>query len=366
MTRPADAVVSLDMEKGYPGFALRCAADFRRGVTAVFGRSGSGKTTLLNCISGIERPDAGRIDILGRRVFSSARPATNLPPERRRVGYVMQSAGLFPHMTVARNIAYGHDLLGPGDRAVSPGDVIELLGLAPLLHRPVAGLSGGEAQRVALARALATSPRLLLLDEPLSSLDAPMRGAIIRYLRSIRAELGTPMVLVSHSLSEVLALADEALVLSAGGVVAQGPPSSVLVDPAVGPLADLPGLENLLEARVVRASDGSAPGLVDLGRVVIEAPDVAGAPGDAVTVSIGASDVIVSAGRPTGLSARNVFEARLTSLHPVGARMLAYFDAGTRIVVELTGAAAAELDLRPGRAAHLIIKTSSVRALDRT
>ena len=334
MTRPADAVVSFELEKGFPGFALRCAADLGDGVTAVFGRSGSGKTTLLNCLAGIERPDAGRIDILGRRVFASARPALSLPPERRRVGYVMQSAGLFPHMTVGRNIRYGHDLLAPGRRAVSPGAVIELLGLSSLLERPVAGLSGGEAQRVALARALATSPDLLLLDEPLSSLDAPMRGAIIRYLRSVRSELGTPMVLVSHSLSEVLALADDALVLSGGRAVAQGPPSSVLVDPAVGALADYPALENLLEARVVRASDGAAPGLVRLGEVVIEAPEVAGGAGDAgdrLDRGVGRDRLV---GQARGLSARNVFAARLTALHPVGARTLAYFDAGASIVVE--------------------------------
>ncbi len=359
-----DSLVSFDIAKSYPGFRLQCKADFTSGVTAIFGKSGSGKTTLLNCLSGIERPDAGRIEILGRRVYGSASPATYLPPERRRVGYLMQGGSLFPHMSVARNIAYGHELLRPERRTVSPGEVIDLLELTGLIDRPVAGLSGGEAQRVGLARALATCPDLLLLDEPLSALDAPMRGVIIRYLKMARAELGIPMVIVSHSLSEVLALADEALVLSGGRAVAQGPPAKVLVDPSVGALADYPDLENLLDGEIVRPADGSRPGRVRVGEAIVEAPEVRGRPGDEVTVSIGAADVIVATAMPTGLSARNVLGARLTELHPVKGRILAYCDVGVSIVVELTQDAVADLELREGRDVYLIVKTNSIRVLN--
>ena len=359
-----DPLVSFDIAKSYPGFRLQCKADFTSGVTAIFGKSGSGKTTLLNCLSGIERPDDGRIEILGRRVYGAASPATHLPPERRRVGYLMQGGSLFPHMSVARNIAYGHELLPPERRTVSPGEVIELLELTGLLDRPVAGLSGGEAQRVGLARALATCPDLLLLDEPLSALDAPMRGVIIRYLKMARAELGIPMVIVSHSLSEVLALADEALVLSGGRAIALGPPAKVLVDPSVGALADYPDLENLLDGEIVRPADGPRPGRVRVGEATVEAPEVRGRPGEQVTVSIGAADVIVATGMPTGLSARNVLGARLTELHPVKGRILAYCDVGVSIVVELTQDAVADLELHEGRDIYLIVKTNSIRVLN--
>ena len=355
-------LVGFDVVKDYPGFRLECSAEFRAGVTAVFGKSGSGKTTLLNCLSGIERPDEGRIDILGRRVYGDS-PPTHLPPERRRIGYLMQEGCLFPHMSVAHNISYGHRLLPPGRRTVGTAEIISLLELTGLLERPVAGLSGGEAQRVALARALASCPDILLLDEPLSALDAPMRGVIIRYLKAVRAKLRIPMVLVSHSLSEVLALADEALVLSGGRAIAQGPPARVLVDPTVGALADYPDLENLLDGRIVRPSEGPRSGVVRVGAADLEAPDVHGRAGEETTVAIGAADIIVSSVRPQGLSARNVVAARVTGLHPVGVRTVAYCDLGVSIAVELSPGAVSELQLREGSDIFLIIKSNSIKVL---
>lgn len=360
----AAPILKFRVIKGYGRFVLECEADFRSGVTAVFGRSGSGKTTLLNCLSGMVRPDEGYIEIAGRPVYGPGSRPRHLPPESRHIGYVFQNGMLFPHMSVAKNIAYGHALLKPGRRTIKPDDVIDLLGLSNLLERPVAGLSGGEAQRVALARALASSPDLLLLDEPLSSLDAQMRGVIIRYLKNVRAELRIPMVLVSHSLSEVMALAEDTIILSEGRLVAQGPPARVLADPAVGPLADYPSLENLVEAEIVEVSEDSRPGRVRVGNITLEAPEVYGRVGEPVTVSIRAADIIVATGRPTGLSARNVVQARLTELNAVTGRTLAYFDVGAPLIVEITEAAVETLGLRVGMDAYLIVKTNSVQALN--
>jgi molybdate transport system ATP-binding protein len=362
-------VVSFQITKEFSGFTLDCEAQFLSGVTAVFGRSGSGKTTLLNCLAGMVQPDDGHIELMGRPVYSSSgnssgRRAIHLPPERRRIGYVFQDGMLFPHMSVAANIDYGHALVAPERRTLRPDDVIELLELGALVGRPVSGLSGGEAQRVALARALAASPELLLLDEPLSSLDAVMRGVIIRYLKKVWTEFHIPMVLVSHSLSEVMALADDTLVLSAGKKVAQGPPARVLGEPAVGAMANYPALENLVEAVIVRPTDGSQSGQILVGEATLEAPDVYGRAGERVTVSIRASDIIIATGKPTGLSARNIIPARLTELDVVSGRTLAHFDVGARLVAEVTDVSVRDLGLRPGSEVYLIMKSNSVQVLN--
>jgi molybdate transport system ATP-binding protein len=369
--RPGDLepIARFHIIKEFSGFTLDCEAQFSSGVTAVFGRSGSGKTTLLNCLAGMVRPDDGYIEIMGRPVYSSGgnssgRRATHLPPERRHIGYVFQDGMLFPHMSVAANIDYGHALVAPDRRTLRPDDVIELLELGPLVDRPVGGLSGGEAQRVALARALAASPELLLLDEPLSSLDAVMRGVIIRYLKKVWTELRIPMVLVSHSLSEVMALAEDTLVLSGGKKVAQGPPARVLGEPAVGAMADYPALENLVEAEIVRPTEGSRPGQILVGDATLEAPDVYGRIGERVTVSIRASDIIIATGKPSGLSARNVVPARLTELDVVSGRTLAHFDVGARLVVEIMDVSVREMGLRPGSDVYLIMKSNSVQVLN--
>ena len=371
--KESEPFVAFRVRKEFPGFTLDCEAHFTAGVTAVFGRSGSGKTTLLNCLAGMVNPDDGYIQILGRPVFNSGRHSsgarsTHQPPERRRIGYVFQDGMLFPHMSVAANIDYGHALVAPDRRTLRLDEVIDLLELGGLVDRPVSALSGGEAQRVALARALAASPELLLLDEPLSSLDALMRGVIIRYLKKVWTELRIPMVLVSHSLSEVMALAADTLVLSGGKKIAQGPPTRVLGEPAVGAMADYHALENLVETEIVRPSEdsrpGQVPGLVRVGDATLEAPDVYGRVGERVTASIRASDIIIATARPTGLSARNVVEAELTDLNVVSGRTLAYFDVGVRLMVEVTDAAVRELGLGPGSEVYLIIKTNSVQVLN--
>ena len=199
-----DSFISFRVRKSYGDFSLDCEADFVDGVTAVFGPSGSGKTTLLDCIAGMTSPDTGYIRVQGDSVYSSDSRVDHAP-ERRRFGYVFQHGALFPHMTVRKNVMYGYALTPDSERRVDPNEVVSLLGISHLMDRTVKNLSGGERQRVALARALAASPRLLLLDEPLASLDAAHRASILTYLRHVAEQLGTPMVYVSHSLSEVMA-----------------------------------------------------------------------------------------------------------------------------------------------------------------
>ena len=211
---PAPGPITLDFALRQGGFALEMRERIEARAVALFGPSGAGKTTVLEAVAGLRRPRRGAIRI-GARTLFDAEAGVDVPCHRRRVGYVPQDLALFPHMNVRRNILYG---AGAGrDEAVAR--VVALLELGPLLDRGAAGLSGGERQRVALARALAAAPALLLLDEPLAALDAPLRSRILPCLERIRDDLGTPMIYVSHAEAEVRALADWVVVLDAGRVV---------------------------------------------------------------------------------------------------------------------------------------------------
>ena len=359
----SDAFLEFDIVKRFPGFGLECRGVFASGITAVFGPSGSGKTTLLNCIAGLTSPDAGDIVVDGDVLFSSS-ARKRVPPERRRIGYVFQGSALFPNMSVLDNVLYGYRLTPEARRKTDPAQLIDLLDLGPLVERSVSNLSGGERQRVALARALASSPRLLLLDEPLSALDVRFRGVIIEYLRRVRRQIGTPMVYVSHAISEVMVLAEMALVLHEGRGLAYGRPSQVLVDPAITGLTDYSTLENLMEARVLsRTRDGLVELEVGDARLLVR--DVDSRPDETVLVSIRAGDVIVALDVPSRISARNVVEAVIDEVHVLEDHVLINADVGERIVVEVTHAAMRDLGLRKGQDVYLIVKSNSILVLDR-
>ena len=352
-------MLSFDLVKRYSGFTLACSGELKEGVTAIFGQSGSGKTTLLNCIAGLVTPSEGEITALGRRIYSS-RDRINLPPERRRFGYVFQDSALFPHMTVWQNIVYGYKLTPVEQRRIDPEQLVELFGLDRLVDRGVTHLSGGERQRVALARALATSPELLLLDEPLSSLDVRFRGVIIQYLRRVWRELRTSMIYVSHSISEVLAIAGSALVLSGGEVVAYASPHDLAANPDVVTTADYAALENLVEGEVVSGPDEDGLTRIRIGRVELLAPGVEAQPGEQVMVSIRAADVIIALEASTMMSARNVLPARIEEVHAVGGRALVYADIGIRLAAEITLGSLRGLGLKPGGEVQLILKTTGI------
>lgn len=190
--------------------SLLLEADFTSqgpGVTAIYGPSGAGKTTLLNMLAGLSTPDQGRIDLQGRALFDSA-SGLNLPPQARGVGYVFQEGRLFPHLSVRGNLRYGMRLVRPGRAWADWGQVVELLGLERLLDRRPARLSGGEKQRVAIGRALLASPRLLLMDEPLASLDGQRKDEVLEYVGRLVGRLALPIIYVSHQPLEIAALAD--------------------------------------------------------------------------------------------------------------------------------------------------------------
>ncbi len=354
-----DSFISFRVRKSYGDFSLDCQADFDNGVTAVFGPSGSGKTTLLDCIAGMTSPDTGYIRVQGDSVYSSDSRVDHAP-ERRRFGYVFQHGALFPHMTVRKNVMYGYALTPDSDRRVDPNEVVSLLGISHLMERTVKNLSGGERQRVALARALAASPRLLLLDEPLASLDAAHRASILTYLRHVSEQLGTPMVYVSHSLSEVMALASNTLALAAGRRVAYGPTDEVMARSDVASYADYSTLENIQEAEVVSSDPSMGTSTLRLGDTTLVGPPTTAVPGERVTISIRAGDIILSLGVPPLMSARNAAPSVIRDLHEVGGRVLVNLDIGDRFVAEVTPASASELGLRSGQDVHVVIKSNSI------
>jgi molybdate transport system ATP-binding protein len=214
-------MLAVDIEKRLGAFSIRACFETKNGVTAVFGPSGAGKTTLINMIAGLLAPDRGRITLADTVLFDSAQRIC-VPAHRRRIGYVFQEGRLFPHLSVERNLDYGRRMSGlPRDDA-EMAQIVRLLDIAPLIGRRPGKLSGGERQRVAIGRALLMRPRLLLLDEPLASLDASRKREILPYLERLRDEVGVPMVYVSHHAGELRRIATQVVKLAAGRVEAIG------------------------------------------------------------------------------------------------------------------------------------------------
>ncbi|UYG02718.1 molybdenum ABC transporter ATP-binding protein [Halomonas sp. LR3S48] len=277
-----------------------------RGVIALFGRSGSGKTTLLRCLAGLERGD-GWLTVNGCRWQDRD---YFLPVHRRPLGYVFQEASLFPHLRVRDNLRYGYRRVEASRRHVDFDETVQLLGVEALLERYPQALSGGQRQRVAIARALLASPRLLLMDEPMASLDVASKAEILPYLERLHAHLEMPVVYVSHALEEVARLADHMVLLEAGSVLAAGPLHELLVRSDL-PLSHADNAAAVLETRVVRHDADQQ--LVELecgaGRLWVSRGPAA--PGERLRVSIQARDVVISLAPPRDSSTLNCLPARV-------------------------------------------------------
>jgi molybdate transport system ATP-binding protein len=332
------------------------------GVLALFGRSGAGKTTLVNMLAGLLRPDAGRIAFGGRAMFDSA-TGIDLPPERRRIGYVFQEGRIFPHLSVRTNLLYGHRRIPPAERAIRLPEIVELLGIAHLLGRRPANLSGGEKQRVAIGRALLSNPRLLLLDEPLAALDAQRKAEILPFIERLRDEIGLPIVYVSHDPAEVLRLADDILLLEQGRVAAQGTVSEVFGRPELQSLVGAEEAGTVWEARVV--AHDAVFGLSHLafgrdGSLIV--PKVGAAVGGAVRLRIRARDVSLARARPVQISVLNNLPSRIVALHPAEGpyRDVEMLSAGVPLWARITARSAAELKLGIGEEIYALVKAVSI------
>lgn len=349
--------ISFDLHKRVGNFELTAAASLSKGITGVFGPSGSGKTTLLHCLAGFIKPDAGEIRIDDRILFS-AKERIHAPIEQRRTGMVFQDALLFPHMSVKENIFYGRGKEAP-QKFVD--EVVDVLDLYRLIERRPGNLSGGERQRAALARTLIHQPAVLLMDEPLSSLDNRSRYQIVSYIRRVHLSFKIPVVYVSHTVSEMLFLSDEVLVLENGRVKGQGIPGEWLL-PAV---AFDEEVENIFDLPVKSIDRDSGLAVLDLNGFSLKVTYSDGQIRPRLRVGLRAADPIVAVSPIQGVSARNVVPATIMHITEIRNNCLLSVNIHGKIcLVEVTRQARTEMELMQGKAVYLIIKAGSFVVLD--
>jgi molybdate transport system ATP-binding protein len=377
-TKPANPTLSAVIRKTFPStereFSLDVDFSAAPGFTILFGASGSGKTTLLDCVAGLATPDVGRISV-GERIVFDADTHTNTPVAKRGVGYVLQDLALFPHLTVEQNTEYGIAHLPRPACKQRAAVMLREFRIEHLRQQRPGEVSGGERQRVALARSLVTDPCVLLLDEPLAALDAATKAKILDDLRRWNQAHGIPILYVTHSREEVIALGERVLVMEKGRIVAQGTPHEVLSAPLQETVAQLVGFENIFDATVksvhedrgtmicevitCRITTRRVPGDKPESFVLLETPLIRAEMGARVRVGIRAGDILLAILKPEGLSARNVIAGRIVSVERRDMIVSARVNCGVEMEVYLTLAARDALQLAAGREVWLVIKTHS-------
>jgi molybdate transport system ATP-binding protein len=352
-----------ELQRGDSRLELRFSAP-SRGATVLFGPSGAGKSSVLALLAGALAPDRGRIAVDGEVLADTAR-GVRVPLEQRRIGWVFQDGRLFPHLRVRENLEFG--LRRAPRAAPAPLDfaaIVEVLGLAALLGRWPRDLSGGERQRVAIGRALLARPRLLLLDEPLASLDAPRKAEILALLERIKRDAQVPIVYVTHSLAETLRLADHLVLLEGGRVVAEGGALELIGRGDTRGLAQRADAGSLLLATVVAHDAARATTELRVGAQHLQVPAVPLAPGAELRCYVPASDVIVATRRPEGISVRNVIAVTVSRILPRD-RTAVHVELeadGLRLLATVTPGAVADLALLPGAAVYALVKSVAVDA----
>jgi molybdate transport system ATP-binding protein len=389
MTTPAERklatpILNARIRKSFPapehGFSLDVELNAAAGFTILFGPSGSGKTTLLDCVAGLAVPDAGRI-VVGKRILFDAGSRVDVPVAKRGVAYVLQDLALFPHLTVEQNTEYGLAHLPRPERRRRAAAMLQEFHIEHLRQQRPAEISGGERQRVALARALVTDPCVLLLDEPLAALDASTKSKILDDLRRWNQAHAIPILYVTHTREEVMALGERVLVMEEGRMIAQGTPHEVLSAPLQETVAQLAGFENIFDATVesvhedggtmtcrimtCRTAPSYLPGSGQGSTVLLETPLIRAEVGSHLRVGIRAGDILLAIVKPEGLSARNVLAGRLISLERRDMIVSARVDCGVEMEVHLTLAARDALALAEGREVWLVIKTHSCHLMRR-
>ncbi len=351
-------MISLDLRLKREDFELSCALTSDARVLALHGPSGAGKSTLAHLIAGVIRPDDGRIVVDGVTLVDTE-SGVCLPPEKRRIGVVFQDALLFPHLSVKSNILFGQFFTPAAERRAPFDAIIETLGVGHLLDRRPATLSGGERQRVAFARALLSSPRLLLMDEPMAALDHARRLEIMSLIEKLRDEFRTPIVLVSHSAEEIARLADEAVIIDKGHILARGAPLDVL--PGASRLIEGGrfGLINSLAARI--ASVDETYGVTRLahpaGEILVTAR--LGGTG-AARVAVRATDVALAKSSPIDTSVRTILRGTIAKIDANGsplAFVTLELAGGDKLVAAVTRLALDELGLAKGSEVFALVKS---------
>lgn len=367
-------MLEIAVEKRLGDFRLDVNVAFEAtGIVAFFGRSGSGKTSLVNLLAGLLRPDRGRIAVDGRVLFDSA-SRVDLPPERRRLGYVFQEHRLFPHLDVRDNLLYGRRRVPRAERdsarfgQVGFERVVGLLGIEPLLGRRPRDLSGGEKQRVALGRALLAAPRLLLMDEPLAALDQARKEEVLPFVEALRDELAIPIVYVSHSMDEILRLADSMVLLSDGRAVAHGALEELTSRLDLRPLTGRYEAGAVIAVTVAGLDLSHGLSKLRFAGGTLLVPRLSAPIGSRLRLRVRARDVSLALTRPQGISIQNVLPAVVAD---IGEEGVAEGEARPQVDVRLdlrgaalwarvTRRAVEELALHPGKPVYALIKTSAI------
>ncbi|MCP5265009.1 MAG: molybdenum ABC transporter ATP-binding protein [Burkholderiaceae bacterium] len=345
-----------------PGFTLDLAFETRQRAVALFGRSGAGKSTVLGLIAGLLAPDSGRIVVDGQ-VFVDTQAGRWVAAHRRQVGFVFQDARLFPHLSVQGNLRFGSRARGRPAASGTFDEVVELLGIAPLLDRRPATLSGGERQRVAIGRALLSAPRLLLMDEPLASLDYERKLEILPYLATLRDHFRLPLVYVSHAVEEVARLVDEVVVLDRGRAIAVGSPAEVLATSPRRSVSEAFEAVSILDVRV--AGFDEHYGMTDFshpsGRIAV--PGRIGRIGDNHRLLVRAIDVAIAVSRPRDVSVRTLLASEILGIQGDGGalvRVALGLRGGGRLLALVTRRSVDELGLDVGDEVFAMIKATSL------
>ena len=353
-------MIDVDIEQRLGAFHLAVKFAVEAPIVGLFGRSGAGKSTVINAIAGVTKPLRGCIRINDLLLFDAGK-GIDMPPEKRRVGYVFQDPLLFPHLSVEANLLYGQRLRPTMEHFIEPSRVIDLLGLRALLRRAPKALSGGERQRVAIGRALLAQPRILLMDEPLASLDVPRKTEILDYIELLRDELHIPIVYVSHSVPEIARLADAVVVLSDGKCLAAGDVDAVMGRLDLKPATGRYEAGSLFDTRV-SAHDPShflTTLAFDGGELIV--PELDATIGDRVRARIRARDVSLARRRPLEISILNILSGCVTSIgDATGPAVDVQLAIGaTKLTARITLRSFQQLDISAGQELYALIKAVS-------
>jgi len=358
--------ISFSFQTTMGDFKLDVTATTAAPITGIFGPSGCGKSSLLHLIAGLRRADSGFLEVDGETLYNSQQRIM-VPPHRRRVAVVFQESRLFPHMSVAENLRYGLKGLRPAQQRFSYDEIVRWLDLGELLKKSTPQLSGGESQRIALARALLSSPRILLLDEPMASLDRGHTRRILPLLRQIQEQTSIPMLHVSHDLGELLQLTEHLLVLRQGQVVGHDSFLELLIRPDVLNLIHDLGLLNVIKMEVI-ATDGSM-GITRLRPLDDPTSQQlwSGPPADSREIRLFAGirpeDIALVRHPVEGSSIQNQIWGKVSKVITAGHRVLVVVETSVRLLAEITPQAALNMNLQPGQDIYCLFKAHALRYL---
>ena len=331
-----------------------------KGVTALFGPSGAGKTSIVNMVAGLLRPDEGHIIINGQCLFNRRR-RINLPPEKRGIGYIFQDGRLLPHLSVKANLTYGMHLTPAAERFIPFGQVVDLLGIGHLLKRRPAGLSGGEKQRVAIGRALLTSPGLLLMDEPLASLDQARKHEVLPFIQRLCREFSLPVLYVSHSMNEIINLADYLVLLEEGRIKAAGSMEALMGRPDLAPLFGREDFGSVIHTIVAQTTDNHGLSHLHFQGGTLKVPQVGAAPGSSLRVQIPAHNVDIALQPPEQTSYQNIFSGTIESVNQGSGPFVDLgLNIGCPLMARVTLSAQAQLGLHKGQTVYALVKSVNI------